>query len=101
MLLFLSMFILHLLNLSDFEAQPGKDSINDDVKEEQISELVEFIEWSEFVTQYLLVGNVRTLVFDPDGVVKIVHCAEETRGISEAGTLQTLDENGKRIKKIF
>ncbi len=72
MLLFLSMFILHLLNLSDFEAQLGEDSINDDVKEEQISEIVEFIEWSEFVTKYLLVGNVKTLVFDPDGVVKIV-----------------------------
>ena len=70
-LLFLSIFILHLLNLSDFEAQPGEDRINDE-KEEQISELVEFIEWSEFVTQYLQVGNVKTLVFDPDGVVKIV-----------------------------
>ena len=71
LLCLLTLFTLHLLNLSDFEAQPGESRINDS-NEEQIRELVEFIEWPEFVTNYLLAGNVRTLVYDSEGVVKIV-----------------------------
>ena len=68
MLLFLTMFFLHHLNLSDIGTQPVENR-NGDANNRK---LVEFIEWPEFVTNYLLVDNVRTLVYDPDGVVKIV-----------------------------
>ena len=65
-------FTVFFLNLSDIEAQPVEYPVEDRKYDANNSNLVEFIEWPEFVTQYLLDGNVRKLVYDPDGVVKIV-----------------------------
>ena len=40
--------------------------------EEQQKEIVEFVEWQEFVNNHLVTGNVKTLVFDTEGTALIV-----------------------------
>ena len=35
-------------------------------------EIVDFVEWPEFVNNHLVTGSVKTLVFDPEGLVMIV-----------------------------
>ena len=71
-----SILFLPFVNILDHNLNLNDSKI---VKENLTQETVEFINWKEFGASYLLLGKVKALEFDPDGIIKIVLREEDQK----------------------
>ena len=85
-----AIFLDHLLGLDESENVKK-------VEKEQTQETVEFISWAEFGVKYLLVNKVKTLEFDPDGIVKIVLRDQDPSSMQNKLLMKT----SKKSRKYF